>query len=99
MVPLAQESDSEGAALAAPPPSTRRAGSDFDAALGHLLRQRRQEIGLSMAEVARRCGVAPAHIHHWETAKHRVGAAMLVNLCRAMDAQPGAMLDAAAREA
>lgn len=49
------------------------------------LTRRRKALGLSLAEVAKRCGVSLQQIHRYETAANVISAPMLWRLSRCLD--------------
>jgi transcriptional regulator with XRE-family HTH domain len=53
--------------------------------IGRKLRQRRQELRLSLAQVAERCGVSFQQIHKYEIGHNAISAPMLWTLARCLD--------------
>jgi transcriptional regulator with XRE-family HTH domain len=49
------------------------------------LTARRAQLGLSLAEVSRRCGVTFQQIHRYETASNTISAPMLWQLSKCLD--------------
>ena len=54
--------------------------------IGQRLCARRQGLSLSLAEVARRCGVTLQQIHRYETGENTISAPMLWSLSRCLKA-------------
>ncbi|HET8726598.1 MAG TPA: helix-turn-helix transcriptional regulator [Alphaproteobacteria bacterium] len=57
------------------------------------LRKARDEAGLTLAEVARRCRTTPQTIQRLETGKMTVSLEWLEKLCRALDIEPAELFD------
>jgi transcriptional regulator with XRE-family HTH domain len=57
--------------------------------IGRKLRQRRQELRLSLAQVAERCGVSFQQIHKYEIGHNAISAPMLWSLARCLDVPIG----------
>jgi transcriptional regulator with XRE-family HTH domain len=53
--------------------------------LGRRLAHRRHELGLSLAQVAERCGVSLQQIHKYETGQNIMSAPMLFQLALCLD--------------
>lgn len=58
---------------------------DVGAEIGRALAQRRKELRLSLAQVARRCGVSLQQIHKYETGQNVMSAPMLFQLAICLD--------------
>ncbi len=67
---------------------------EINVAIGKRLAGRRRELGLSLAQVAQRCGVSLQQIHRYETGDTGLSVAMLVQLSRCLDAPLMSFLDA-----
>ena len=52
---------------------------------GRRLADRRAELGLSLAEVARRCGVSLQQVHRYEIGQNVISAPMLWSLSKCLD--------------
>jgi transcriptional regulator with XRE-family HTH domain len=65
-----------------------RAVTDLDREIGARLRERRQELKLSMAYVAEAVGVSFQQLQKYEAGLNRVAAATLVNLAQALRVDP-----------
>jgi len=59
---------------------------EINVAVGKRLAARRRELGLSLAQVAKRCGVSLQQIHRYETGDTGLSVAMLVQLSKCLDA-------------
>ena len=68
---------------AAPEPASRRAQS-VDVEIGRHIRRRREELGLSLDEVSRQCGVCFQQIQKYEAGTNRIPASRLFDLARAL---------------
>ncbi len=57
-------------------------------ALHENIKRRRESLELSQAELATRCGVAPATISHCETGRREPSISLFLGLCRALHCGP-----------
>ena len=57
---------------------------EINLAVGRKLAQRRQVLGLSLAQVSERCGVSLQQVHKYETAQSTIAAPMLLQLARCL---------------
>jgi len=58
---------------------------DVNIAVGKALAARRKELGLSLAQVSKRCGVSLQQIHRYEVGHTPLTVAMLVQLSKCLD--------------
>jgi transcriptional regulator with XRE-family HTH domain len=59
---------------------------EINVAVGRRLAERRRELGLSLAQVSRRCSVSLQQIHRYEIGDTQLTVSMLVELSRCLDA-------------
>jgi transcriptional regulator with XRE-family HTH domain len=71
---------------------------EINVAIGKRLAARRRELGLSLAQVAKRCGVSLQQIHRYETGDTGLSVAMLVQLSKCLDAPVMSLLGVAELE-
>jgi transcriptional regulator with XRE-family HTH domain len=69
-----------------------RSITDIDLAIGARLRERRQELKLSMAYVAEAIGISFQQLQKYESGQNRVAAATLVSLAEVLRIEPTALL-------
>ena len=60
--------------------------------LGQLVRQTREQRGLTQAHVAQRVGVSPSHLCHLEAGRHRASPPVLRRLARVLGLHPLTLL-------
>lgn len=71
------------------------ASPQIDAAIGHTLRDRRRAAGLTLAQVGTAAGISYQQVQKYETGTDRLPVARLVQIARAIQADPADMLRAA----
>lgn len=65
--------------------SPRVTPDQINRAVGRRLATRRRELGLSLSQVAQRCGVSLQQVHRYERGQTPMTAPMLVQLSRCLD--------------
>ncbi|NBC32198.1 MAG: helix-turn-helix domain-containing protein [Alphaproteobacteria bacterium] len=59
---------------------------------GERCEARREQLGLSQAEVARRAGLDPTQLNHYVRGRHDPPLHGIVRICRVLDLTPGQLL-------
>ena len=67
---------------------------EINLAVGRRLAARRAELGLTLAEVARRCKVSLQQVHKYETGQTPLSAPMLVHLAECLGVAPSYFFEA-----
>jgi transcriptional regulator with XRE-family HTH domain len=67
----------------------RRSTCDVDRALGQLLRERREVLGISQRHLGERLGISYQQIQKYERGCDRISASRLAEICRALDIDVG----------
>lgn len=65
-----------------------RAPGDVDRDIGRRMRERREQLGLTMEQVAKSLGLAVPQIQKYETGINRIGAARLLEIAGVLDHPP-----------
>ncbi|MFI4965070.1 MAG: helix-turn-helix domain-containing protein [Caulobacterales bacterium] len=66
---------------------------EINLAIGKRLAERRRELGLSLAQVSKRCSVSLQQIHKYETGHTTLSVPMLVQLSRCLEAPLNYFID------
>ena len=70
----------------------------FDIALGRIVRERREAVGLSQLKLGNQLGKTWQQLQKYEKGLNRISVATLVTICRATDSDPGQMIQRAIAE-
>ena len=60
----------------------------IDVRIGYLIRKRREQINMSLSDLARATGTSPQMMHHYEVGNARIYVAKLMAICEALGVPP-----------